>query len=109
MSPVVCPWPLGRPPSPRRYRQPQIKQDLLLHRQSQTEDYSSTARANLRAFCRIFIRCFTPLAGVALVVYLFMARHKHLEPGLQNPWHMALIVFIVICFMPIGYLLTQDD
>ena len=47
-------------------------------------------------------------ASMALVVYLFVARNKYHDPELQNPGHMAFLVFIAICMIPIGYLCTPD-
>ncbi|KAF7039016.1 hypothetical protein CFC21_049094 [Triticum aestivum] len=105
--PPACPWSSGR-----SYRQPQMEEDLLLQRMEQgecgeTDDYSSAVR-RFMAVWTIFFRCFTTLASMALVVYLFVARNKYHDPELQNPGHMAFLVFIAICMIPIGYLCTPD-
>ncbi|XP_037418298.1 uncharacterized protein LOC119282037 [Triticum dicoccoides] len=56
----------------------------------------------------IITRCATAVLGLAILIYVLVLKYKYHLPELQDPIDMGACVFVALCFIPSGYLCTQD-
>ncbi|CAM0877072.1 unnamed protein product [Alopecurus aequalis] len=54
---------------------------------------------------KIFFRCLTTTLGVGMVVFAFVGRHYNLLPELQDPSEVALIMFMALIQVGIGFMI----
>uniref|UniRef100_M8BPT5 Uncharacterized protein n=1 Tax=Aegilops tauschii TaxID=37682 RepID=M8BPT5_AEGTA len=53
-------------------------------------------------------QCALTTLSLAILASLFVLKYKYHDPELQHPLLMALCVFLALCFIPAGFLCTQD-
>ncbi|KAK1643207.1 hypothetical protein QYE76_061012 [Lolium multiflorum] len=58
---------------------------------------------------KIFVRCFTATVSIGMVVFAFVGRYFNLFPELQDPFTVALVLFIALIQVGSGFMITQGD
>uniref|UniRef100_A0ACD5Y4T4 Uncharacterized protein n=1 Tax=Avena sativa TaxID=4498 RepID=A0ACD5Y4T4_AVESA len=93
---------------------PKSRQYLLLRRMEEGEVVYLLSqpplirRERYAYYVRIILRCLTPVLSLAIIALLLVLKYKYHEAELQDPLHMAFCLILAICFIPTGYLCTQD-
>ncbi|CAM0955258.1 unnamed protein product [Alopecurus aequalis] len=60
-------------------------------------------------YFKIFCRCFTAAMSIALIVYIFVLRYFNLDPDMQDPYKMVLLLIISLAPVGYGFMITQGD
>nr|XP_051230350.1 uncharacterized protein LOC127348331 [Lolium perenne] len=60
-------------------------------------------------FFKTFGRCFYVTVSIALIVWIFVLRHFHLDPYLQDPYKMITLLIFALAPAGFGFMITQGD
>uniref|UniRef100_A0ACD6A6D5 Uncharacterized protein n=1 Tax=Avena sativa TaxID=4498 RepID=A0ACD6A6D5_AVESA len=60
-------------------------------------------------YFKICCRCFMVVVSIALIVWIFLARHFNLDPYLQDPYKMTVLLIFALAPVGFGFMMTQGD
>lgn len=81
---------------------------LRLMEEGRVDPPAPAPSPTFRHRANIFVRCALTMLSLAILAYLLVLKYKYHDPELQHPLLMALCVFLALCFIPVGFLCTQD-
>uniref|UniRef100_A0ACD5WCI5 Uncharacterized protein n=1 Tax=Avena sativa TaxID=4498 RepID=A0ACD5WCI5_AVESA len=60
-------------------------------------------------YFKIICRCFMAALSISLMVGIFVARHFNLDPYLQDPYKMIVLLIFALGPVGFGFMMTQGD